>query len=216
MNTLSSTPLAPLLDQLFADSDSSKSALMQRMSHLTEDEKQKLRTSDPFTLYSLVKDVHLAVSRATANLLYILARNHGMKSIVEFGASFGVSTLHLAAALKDNGGGVLITSEFEPSKVARVRANIEQANLSTYVDIREGDALHTLATDLPDTVDMLFLDGAKQHYKPVLSLVESRLREGSIIVADNVNDAPDFADYIHKSGRFVSARFDDVEVSLLV
>lgn len=216
MNTLSTVPLAPLLDKLFADAESSKSEFMQRIGHMTDDERARLRTIDPFTLYSLAKDVHLAVSRATANLLYILARSHRMNSIVEFGASFGVSTLHLAAALKDNGGGVLITSEFEPSKVARLRANIQQANLSAYVDIREGDALHTLATGLPDTVGMLFLDGAKQHYKPVLSLVEPNLREGSIIVADNVNDAPDFVDYIHKSGRFVSARFDDVEVSMLV
>jgi|SRR5580658_2797152 hypothetical protein len=51
-------------------------------------------------------------------LLYMLARSYGARIVVEFGTSFGVSTLHLAAALRDNGGGRLITSEFEPSKVA--------------------------------------------------------------------------------------------------
>jgi predicted O-methyltransferase YrrM len=216
MNTLSSLPLAPLLDKLFEDAESSKSAFMQRMGRMTDDERAKLRTVDPFTLYSMAKDVHLAVSRSTANLLYVLARSQRAKSIVEFGASFGVSTLHLAAALKDNGGGSLITSEFEPSKAAGLRANVRQANLSQYVHIREGDALQTLATDIPDAVDMLFLDGAKQHYKAILNLVEPSLREGSIVVADNVHDAPDFIDYIHKSDRFVSARFEDVEVSMLI
>lgn len=210
-------PLAPLLDRLFKDSEESKLAFMQRMSNMTDDERMKLRDKlDPFALYSLAKDVHLAVSPSTANLLYILARSHQARSVVEFGASFGVSPLHLAAALKDNGGGSLITSEFEPSKVAGLRANVQQANLSSYVDIREGDALKTLAAELPDAVDMLFLDGAKEHYKAVLSLVEPRLHEGSIIVADNVHDATDFFDYIRSSGRYVSARFDEVEVSMLV
>ena len=62
MNTLSTVPLAPLLDKLFADAESSKSEFMQRIGHMTDDERARLRTIDPFTLYSLAKDVHLAVS----------------------------------------------------------------------------------------------------------------------------------------------------------
>ena len=54
--------------------------------------------------------------------------------------SFGISTLHLAAALRDNGGGRLITSEFEPSKVARARDNLTAAGLIDLLEIREGDA----------------------------------------------------------------------------
>ena len=51
----------------------------------------------------------LAVSRETGLLLYMLARFSRAKAIVEFGTSFAISTLHLAAALRDNGGGRLIT-----------------------------------------------------------------------------------------------------------
>jgi len=54
-------------------------------------------------------------------LLYMLARGCGARNIIGFGTSFGISTLHLAAALRDNGGGRLVTSEFEASKVARAR-----------------------------------------------------------------------------------------------
>jgi predicted O-methyltransferase YrrM len=71
--------------------------------------------------YGLLKDQPLPVSRSTGRLLYMLARSVRARTIVEFGTSFGISTLHLAAALRDNGGGRLIGSEFEPSKIARAR-----------------------------------------------------------------------------------------------
>ncbi|MGG2362426.1 O-methyltransferase, partial [Salmonella enterica] len=89
-------------------------------------------------------------SPETCRLLYMLARAGRTRAIVEFGTSFGISTLHLAAALRDNGGGRLITTEFEPSKAAQARRNLDAAGLADLVEIREGDALQTLAGDLPD------------------------------------------------------------------
>jgi predicted O-methyltransferase YrrM len=111
---------------------------------------------------------------------------------VEFGTSFGISTLHLAAALRDNGGGHLITSEFEPSKVARARENLKAGGLLDLVEIREGDALQTLRSELPETIDLLLLDGAKALYSDILSLVEARLRPGALIVADNSDYCPEY------------------------
>jgi predicted O-methyltransferase YrrM len=73
------------------------------------------------------------------------ARFARARNIVEFGTSCGISTLHLAAALRDNGGGRLIRSEFERSKVARARKNLAAGGLSDLVEVREGDALETLA-----------------------------------------------------------------------
>src|SRR5258705_11397147 len=121
-------------------------------------------------------EAHLPASRDTAALLYMLPRSTGARTIVEFGTSFGISTLHLAAAVRDNGGGRLITSEFEPSKVARARKNLTDGGLIDLVEIREGDALKTLSVDLPETIDLVLLDGAKALYPDVLSLVESRLK----------------------------------------
>ena len=106
----------------------------------------------------------------------MLARSAQARTIVEFGTSFGISTLHLAAALRDNGGGRLIGSEFEPSKIARALANLGAAGLSDLVEIREGDALQTLARDVPDLIDFVLLNGAKSIYSPILSLLEGRLR----------------------------------------
>lgn len=215
MTTLTTTPLAPLLDRLFQEADAASSPAI---SILTRDERQRLMRSktEYLGLYRLMKDLWLPVSRETGNLLYMLARSTRARSIVEFGTSFGISTLHLAAALRDNGGGRLITSEFEPSKVVRARRHLTEGGVIDLVEIREGDALETLKTDLPDTIDLLLLDGAKALYPEILSLVESRLRPGALIVADNADDSPDYLEYVRRpGGGYLSVPFaDDVELSL--
>ncbi len=166
--------------------------------------------------YEKMKNLWLPVSRETGVLLYILARGGAARTIVEFGTSFGISTLHLAAALRDNGGGRLITTEFEPSKVARARKNLAAGGLLDLVEFREGDALHTLAADLPDAIDLLLLDGAKSLYPEILNLVESRLRPGAFIVADDADFSPDYLAYVRSpAAGYLSIPFaDDVELSM--
>ena len=146
----------------------------------------------------------------------MLARSTNARSIVEFGTSFGISTLHLAAALRDNGGGQLIGSEFEPSKVAKAREHIAEGGLADLVEIREGDALKTLAVGLPESIDLLLLDGAKALYGEVLDLVESRLRPGALIVADNADYSPEYVARVRSSGGgYLSVPFGvDVELSM--
>lgn len=146
----------------------------------------------------------------------MLARSIGARHIVEFGTSFGISTLHLAAALRDNGGGRLITSEFEPSKVARAQANLVAGGVADLVEIREGDALQTLARDLPESIDLLLLDGAKALYPEVLALVENRLRPGALVIADNADYSAEYlAEVRLPGGRYLSIPFaDDVELSM--
>ena len=148
--------------------------------------------------------------------LYMLARSSRARAIVEFGTSFGISTLHLAAALRDNGGGKLITTEFEPSKVARARDNLTAGGLTDLVEIRVGDALQTLSADLPETVDLLLLDGAKALYPEILGLVESRLRPGALIVADNADHSPDYLAHVRspESGYLSTPFAEDVELSM--
>ena len=178
MTTLTTAPLAPLLDRLFEEADAALAGdTSAAVADLSDEERTRLMRSktDYRDFYGRLKDVPLAVSRETGALLYMLARSSGARTIVEFGTSFGISTLHLAAALRDNGGGRLITSEFEPSKVARARDNLTAGGLIDLVEIREGDALQTLSVDLPETIDLLLLDGAKALYPEILSLVESRL-----------------------------------------
>ncbi|GBQ25398.1 O-methyltransferase [Gluconacetobacter sacchari] len=136
----------------------------------------------------------LAVSPAYGRFLYMIARTCWAKRIVEFGTSMGISTLYLAAALRDNGGGRIIGSEIEPSKAARARANLEEAGLADLVDIREGDALDTLRA-VGGEVDLLLLDGAFSLYLPVLRQVEPFLTRGAVILGENAFD-PTYLDYV--------------------
>ncbi|TGX54987.1 O-methyltransferase [Sphingomonas gei] len=218
MTTLTAAPVAPLLDRLFAAAAASSPSASPALASLSSEERYRLMRSktDYAELYANLKEFALPVSPSTGRLLYMLARATRARSIVEFGTSFGLSTLHLASALRDNGGGRLITSEFEPSKMARAKANLEAGGLADLVEFREGDALNTLASDLPETIDLLLLDGAKSLYSDVLDLVESRLRPGAVIVADNADFCPEYLERVGSPANgYISMPFsDDVELTI--
>jgi predicted O-methyltransferase YrrM len=222
MSTLTKAPVAPLLDRLFAEADalepSTTPSVAEYWNALTDEDRSRLLRSktEYRDLYGRMKDIPLAVSRETGRLLYMLARSSRATSIVEFGTSFGLSTIYLATALRDNGGGRLITSEFEPSKVARARENLAAGGLADLVEFREGDALETLARDLPQTIDLLLLDGAKALYLDVLDRVASRLRPGALIVADNADFCPDYLSRVRDPEQgYLSVPFaEDVELSI--
>lgn len=215
MTTLTSEPLASLIERLYSQASAATSPVLETVSG---EERERLMHSktEYLKLYAMLKDLWLPVSRDTGKLLYMLARNTKAKAIVEFGTSFGLSTLHLAAALRDNGGGVLIGSEFEPSKIALARHHFIEGGVSDLVDIREGDALVTLASDLPPSVDLLLLDGAKALYGDVLRLVEKHLKPGALVVADNTNYCPEYLAYVRApQNGYLSVPFaDDIELSM--
>lgn len=215
MTTLTTAPLAPLLDQLFEQANAAPSSAFAGFSREERDRLMRSKT-EYLELYGRLKDLWLPVSRETGVLLYMLARSSRARAIVEFGTSFGISTLHLAAALRDNGGGRLISTEFEPSKVAQARKHLDAGGLADLIEIREGDALKTLAADLPEQVDLLLLDGAKSLYPDILDLVEGRLRAGSLIVADNADDSPDYLRRVRAPGSgYLSVPFaEDIELSM--
>jgi predicted O-methyltransferase YrrM len=218
-STLNSPRVSKLLARLFRESEASDLKLREMLGDMPPEERAR-RMGDPHADYrkffKRVQELYMAVSAETARLLYMLARANRAKGIVEFGTSFGISTIHLAAALRDNGGGRLVGSELEPTKVAQARSNLEEAALEDLVDVREGDALETLARDLPDTVDLVLFDGHKPLYVPVLELVAPRLRTGAFLVADNVDASPEYVARVRaRDGGFLSVPFaEDVELSI--
>ena len=218
MTTLTAAPFAPLLNRLFEEADAALPDTRAAVADLSDEERARLMRSktDYRDFYGRMKHLPLPVSRETGAVLYMLARSSGARTIVEFGTSFGISTLHLAAALRDNGGGRLITSEFEPSKAARARDNLKAGGVIDLVEIREGDALKTLSVDLPEAIDLVLLDGAKALYPEILSLVESRLKVGALIVADNADMSPDYLKRVRSpmNGYLSVAFAEDVELSM--
>lgn len=146
-----------------------------------------LRGGEPIeALKPHLKHAFIPVEPAAGRFLYLAARAIGARRIVEFGTSFGISTLYLAAAVRDNGGGAVVGSELEPSKRERALAHLAEAGLAELVDVRLGDARETLARGLGGPVDLLFLDGWKELYEEILALLKPSLRPGALVLADNV------------------------------
>ena len=134
----------------------------------------------------LFKDVYMSVSSEGGALLYLLSRATVARTVVEYGTSFGVSTIHLASAVRDNGGGIVIGTELQHDKSVAAQRNFVEAGVSDLVDLRVGDALETLA-DVPEAVDLVLLDGWPDLALPVLRLLEPSLRPGSLILVDDVD-----------------------------
>ncbi len=132
-----------------------------------------------------MKDLHLPISPAQGRLLYVLARSINARTIIEFGSSFGISTIYLGTAVKDNGRGKVYGTEIEPNKVIIAAKNIRTAGLERFVEIFKGDALITLKKVIKP-VDMVFLDGLKELYLPVLKILKPNIKKGGIVVADDI------------------------------
>jgi predicted O-methyltransferase YrrM len=194
MHTPSSPHVAALLDELFAEAARVDAPLGARFRAMPPAERAALHADWRHLYGDLATGAYLPIHREAGALLYTLARARDAQTIVEFGTSFGLSTIYLAAALADRGGGRLITTELSAEKASAARANLERAGLAHHVEIRVGDALETLA-DLPGSVDLLYLDGAKALYRRVLGLVEPRFAPRALVAADNIDMADLVADF---------------------
>jgi len=191
-NSLTSPPAGPLLDRLFqaADSDDARFAAMR------EHHPHGLAVLSAQEQADAWAELYIPVSPEGGRLLYTLIRASRPATVVEFGTSFGISTIHLAAAVRDNGNGRVVSTELNEAKVARARANLAEAGLADLVTILEGDARETLA-DLPGPIGFVLLDGWKRLYLPVLRLLEPRLTPGALVVADDtVSMAAQMTDYL--------------------
>ena len=213
MYTLGAPQVIRVLDQIFTQSKENERFTPEQLERLSELMKSKTGYRE---LYTMAKNMAIPISRKTGSLLYMLSRSTRARTILEFGTSFGVSTIHLAAALRDNGGGKIITTEFESSKVVKARLNLTDAGLADLVEIREGDALETLRHNLPEQLDLVFLDGAKPLYIDILQLIEPHLRPGTLLIGDDVDHCPEFVEHLRLiSDRYLSVPLsEDLEVSM--
>ncbi len=187
-NTLASAKVAGVLAGLFAKSDENDPEALARI-QAEADAKHGGKRYAP-ALLPLFDDVYMPVPPEVGQLLYPLTRSKRPQTVVEVGTSFGVSAIHFAAALRDNGQGRLIAAELSRKKVEAARANLEAAGLADMVEIRAGDAFETL-THLDLKIDLLLLDGWKDGYLTMLQLLEPKLAPGALVVGDDTKLFPD-------------------------
>jgi predicted O-methyltransferase YrrM len=209
-STLEDSRVRRVLDDMHASADRNDPPLL-----------EKARGKRGTERTALLGDAFIPVSADAGRLLYVLARSAAAGTFVEFGTSFGISTIYLATAVRDRGAGRVITTEMHPGKAARARGYIEAAGLADLVDLREGDALETLR-DLDGGVSFAFLDGWKEIYLPFLHMLEPALMPGALVVADDLDLFPDvlreYLAYVRDPGNgYVSAMLpvgDAMELSV--
>ena len=155
-----------------------------------------------------MKEAYIAMSREQGIMMYELILESKSKNIIEFGTSFGISTLYLAAGAKENGGKV-ITTELLKEKADIAKKNFHEAGLEKYIELREGDAMITLH-ETPNNIEFLLLDGWNDLYLPLLKMLEPKFKNGCIIVTDNVNfsSANDFLGYVRNNKNYKSTFLD--------
>jgi predicted O-methyltransferase YrrM len=187
--TLQDPKVATLLDRMYAESKNQMSLLRERAAEFNRKMTAQERTD-------AMSEFYIPVTPEAGRLLYALVRATRPSTVVEFGMSFGISALHLAAAVRDNGVGRVVTTELSATKIAAAKKTFAETGLDDVITILEGDALETLA-DLDGPVGFVLLDGWKDLYVPVIELLEPRLSVGALIVADNTS-APDTQPYLDR------------------
>jgi predicted O-methyltransferase YrrM len=210
--TLQDHRVAEALDRMYAES-------REQMPQLRgiRDEMSPTRTAQERA--DSMSAFYIPVTPEAGRLLYSLVRATRPATIVEFGMSFGISALHLASAVRDNGSGRVVTTELSAAKIAAAKQTFDKTGLDDLITVLEGDALSTLAS-LDGPVDFVLLDGWKELYLPVLKLLESHLPAGALVVADNTEmaDARPYLDYVRNTDGYVSVNFaaresDSMEIS---
>jgi predicted O-methyltransferase YrrM len=212
-NTLLDDRVAKALDRMYTESREQMPQLRSGQIDMSPGRTAQERADSMSAFY-------IPVTPEAGRLLYSLVRATRPATIVEFGMSFGISALHLASGVRDNGSGRVVTTELSATKIATAKQTFAETGLDDVITVLEGDALATLA-NLDGPVDFVLLDGWKELYLPVIKLLEGRLSPGTLVLADNAESAElqPYLDHVRNSENgYVSANFavresDSLEIS---
>jgi predicted O-methyltransferase YrrM len=116
-------------------------------------------------------------------LLRVLAMAVRATRILEIGTAIGYSGIWMAGALPE--GGMLLTMEVDDQRVREARDNFKRAGVSERVNVIAGNARLLLAK-VSGPFDLIFQDGDKLMYGPMLNRLVDLLRPGGLLVTDNV------------------------------
>jgi predicted O-methyltransferase YrrM len=198
-------PIDGLLDRLYSQNAAQDDALTAYFTARAAEGSLDWNRFDERT-NEFLRDKLVALDRSKAEFCYHVCRALRARRVVEAGTSFGVSTLFLAAAVRDNlrletrgldggGPGGVIGTEYEPEKAKIARRHFAEAGLADLIDLREGDLRDTLR-DVEGPVDFMLIDIWTPMAQPALLLVAPHLREGAVVICDNTLQFREaYADY---------------------
>ena len=123
------------------------------------------------------------IGQTSGRWLELLARSVGARRVFEFGSGFGFSALYFARAVGE--GGEVIGSEFKPEVHAHFARIYGDEAIAQRIDIRVGGAVDIFNTT-QGLFDVVLIDIDKEGYVEALQAAVPRVRQGGLILADNV------------------------------
>jgi predicted O-methyltransferase YrrM len=131
------------------------------------------------------------------------------RRILEIGTLVGYSAILMAENLPE--GGEIITLEVSQPSFEIAKENIQKAELGNKIKIIFGSALEIIPT-LNGEFDFVFIDAEKKEYLKYLKVVEPKLSDQAVVVADNIGKFKekmhDYLEYVRSSGKYQSQTID--------
>ena len=121
-NTLQDPRVATELDRMYTESKNQ----MSQLRDMASDFNRPMTTAERTEAMS---EFYIPVTPEAGRLLYSLVRATRPATVVEFGMSFGISAIHLAAAVRDNGSGRVVTTELSDTKIAAAKQTFAEDRL---------------------------------------------------------------------------------------
>lgn len=135
-----------------------------------------------------------------AATLYDIVRDRRPRTVIELGS--GASTIILAAALEQNGGGRLVSVDQDADYAAQTRAALERHGLSQAAQVVHAPLTETRldgeiwmwydVRNIPsdETIDLLIVDGPHRELQkmsryPALPLLIDRLSPDAVVILDD-------------------------------
>jgi predicted O-methyltransferase YrrM len=177
MDTLQQNTITLVLEELFKDSRKNRFKAMKPVFKSVF----RFRPIKP----SDFKEAYLSISKEQGEDLKNLIIEYDFKNIVEFGTSFGISTLYLAQGVLETEGRI-VTTELIASKAQKAKENFEKAGVSNLIEVKIGDAIETLKNH-NKPIDLLLLDGWKNLYLPLFQMLEANFHENTMVYVDNAD-----------------------------
>lgn len=175
MNTVKQSKVTTTLKELYNDSRNDKFKMIKGAA------KSIFRPIQP----SDFEEVYLSISNEQGVQLKKFIIEEDIKNIIEFGTSFGISTLFLAQGVMETGGHI-ITTELLESKAIKAIENFKKADVNKLIEVRIGNAMNTLKNH-DKQIDLLLLDGWKDLYLPLFRMLEPNFHSDTFIYVDNAN-----------------------------
>lgn len=123
------------------------------------------------------------VHKEVGVLLQVLTKIAGAKKVLEIGTAIAYSALLFSEAMGEDGH--ITTIERNKRMIPLAKENIQKAGKTENILLIEGDATEIIK-QLKERYDLIFLDGAKGHYKYLLKESIDFLNPGGILISDNI------------------------------